>query len=189
MIQATIFLMFAASYSLVLLVVDPLQAHYLTGAFIGSILYLPHGVRIVATWLFRERAVLPLILCEFGISLIFWMTTATLPTKLLSAIIGGSSAYVVLRMFEFSGIPLMSHKGINEKMFNWRSILLVSVFASFINSLGKVYIWRGHFERDTDIEQILALLAGDTLGCFAMLLLAMLFFRYRRAYASVRDTP
>jgi len=186
-IEVSIFMMYAASYAVVLLIIEPLQISAFSGALVGSILFLPHGVRVVATWLFRERAILPLILAEFIITTVFWKTTAGAPTKLVSAIIGGSSAYIVLRMLEFAGMSLSFNSSTIKSLFNWRAVIFVAIVASFINSFGKVFVLRGYYEMNSDIGQILGFLVGDTLGAFVTLCLAMLYFRYRRWYTAVKS--
>ena len=55
----------------------------------AALIYLPHGVRVIATWLYREKAILPLLIAHLIIYYSFyWHGTDTV--KNVVAILSGS---------------------------------------------------------------------------------------------------
>lgn len=187
MIESFIFIVYALSFIVVSWIIDPIQSFFLKDVFLGSLIFLPHGVRVVATWLFMRRAVLPLVFGDFILCFAVWQIDAPIINVMIASTIGGISAFVVIKLFESAGIQLSSKNYRERSLFNWKMILLISTISSFINSIGAVYAFRATLELNDELAQLTAFLIGDTIGALAMLIVSMLFFRYRRFYRKRRN--
>jgi biotin transporter BioY len=82
------FLIIALAYIVGYLVVDfivaPVQYLYLSRDFtVGSLMFIPHGIRVLAVWLCGSRAILPLIIAELFCTVILWQPECVLMGKTL----------------------------------------------------------------------------------------------------------
>ena len=168
---AVIFISFVLAYALVDLVVEPVQHQFLSSSVMaGSLLFIPHGIRVLAVWLCGVRAILPLIAAEFLGGIFLWQPDVGLDVLLGSSMVGGLCVYLTFEVFRLAGIE-MRPDGKDSALTNWRSLILLASIASVFNSIGK-QIFFGSLAPLTDQVLILAMFwIGDTLGTFACLLL------------------
>jgi hypothetical protein len=169
------FLIIALAYIVGYLVVDfivaPVQYLYLSRDFtVGSLMFIPHGIRVLAVWLCGSRAILPLIIAEFLCTVILWQPDVAISTSLGSSMVGGLCVYLTFEVFRLAGIE-MRPDGKDSALTNWRSLILLASIASVFNSVGK-QIFFGSLVPLADEILILGIFwVGDTLGTFACLLL------------------
>ncbi|ETX12927.1 hypothetical protein OCH239_15215 [Roseivivax halodurans JCM 10272] len=123
-------------------VVTPLQSYIFPEATVfASLLYLPHGVRVVSAWLFRWTALPGLIL---GAALSEWLFTdpATLqnliPVIILSILIGAISAPLVFESLRQLGAPAYAKPG---SPIDWRALYTVGIVSSLLNSVGQMFVF------------------------------------------------
>ena len=180
--RPTDFVFIFGGYCIAFLVVEfsiePLQAWVLpqTTAF-ASILFLPHGVRVLSVWMFRGRAFVPLFLAHLFIySLFFWHDDSFL-RHLGMISVGTLCAYLALGLFLASGINLSLQ---NFDIIHWRAILLLGLVASIFNSVGNSLIMMNVIDAPLQLETMVIYLIGDTLGVFALLLVLGLGLRIFR---------
>jgi hypothetical protein len=168
---ATIFVAFVLAFALVSLVVEPVQHQFLSSSTMaGSLLFIPHGIRVLAVWLCGVRAILPLIAAELFSCIFLWQPDVGLDVFLGSAMVGGLCVYLTFEVFRLAGIE-MRPDGKDSALTNWKSLILLASIASVFNSIGK-QIFFGVLVPLTDEVLILAMFwIGDTLGTFACLLL------------------
>jgi len=168
---ATIFVAFVLAFALVDLVVEPVQHQFLSSSTMaGSLLFIPHGIRVLAVWLCGVRAILPLIAAELFSCIFLWQPDVGLDVFLGSAMVGGLCVYLTFEVFRLAGIE-MRPDGKDSALTNWKSLILLASIASVFNSIGK-QIFFGGLVPLTDEVLILAMFwIGDTLGTFACLLL------------------
>ena len=168
---AVIFISFVLAYALVDLVVEPVQHQFLSSSVMaGRLLFIPHGIRVLAVWLCGVRAILPLIAAEFLGGIFLWQPDVGLDVLLGSAMVGGLCVYLTFEVFRLAGIE-MRPDGKDSALTNWKSLILLASIASIFNSIGK-QIFFGSLAPLTDEVLILAMFwIGDTLGTFACLLL------------------
>ena len=166
-----IVLAYTVGYLVVDFMVAPVQYLYLSRDFtVGSLLFIPHGIRVLAVWLCGSRAILPLIIAELFCTVILWQPDVALSTSLGSAMVGGLCVYLTFEVFRLAGIE-MRPDGKDSALTNWKSLILLASIASVFNSIGK-QIFFGGLVPLTDEVLILAMFwIGDTLGTFACLLL------------------
>lgn len=137
----------------------------------ASLLFLPHGVRVVSAWLYGWR------------SLIFLAPGAVLSHSYLYGSAGFSLDYMVavffgvfcaalsFWFFALCGMDFRLHKSRNV---NWRDVMLTGVFASILNSLGtKVFF-------GNDVPTASARFFGDVTGMIVSMLMLMMIFRIVR---------
>jgi hypothetical protein len=166
-----IFSAFVFAFALVDLVVEPVQHQFLSSSTMaGSLLFIPHGIRVLAVWLCGVRAILPLIAAEFLGGIFLWQPDVGLDVLLGSSMVGGLCVYLTFEVFRLAGIE-MRPDGKDSALTNWKSLILLASIASVFNSIGK-QIFFGGLVPLTDEVLILAMFwIGDTLGTFACLLL------------------
>lgn len=55
---------YCVSFVVMQYVARPIQDLFIAPTLVGTLLFLPHGVRVIGVWLFGFRAILPLIIGE-----------------------------------------------------------------------------------------------------------------------------
>lgn len=168
---AVTFIAFVLAWALVDFVVAPVQHQFLSSSTMaGSLLFIPHGIRVLAVWLCGVRAILPLILAEFLGGIFLWQPDVGLDVLLGSSMVGGLCVYLTFELFRLAGIELRPD-GKDSALTNWKALILLASIASVFNSIGK-QIFFGSLAPLTDEVLILAMFwIGDTAGTFACLLL------------------
>ena len=171
------FLIIALAYIVGYLVVDfivaPVQYLYLSRDFtVGSLMFIPHGIRVLAVWLCGSRAILPLIISELLCTLLFWQPDVAISTSLGSSMVGGLCVYLTFEVFRLAGIE-MRPDGKDSALTNWRSLILLASIASVFNSVGKQIFFGSLAPLGDEILIMGIFWIGDTIGTFACLLLLM----------------
>ena len=168
---AVIALAYIVGYLLVDYIVAPIQYLYLSRDFtVGSLLFVPHGIRVVAVWLCGSRAILPLIIAELLCTVLLWQPDVAISTSLGSSMVGGICVYLTFELFRLAGIE-MHPDGKDSALTNWRSLILLASIASVFNSVGKQIFFESLAPLTDEILILAMFWVGDTLGTFACLLL------------------
>lgn len=168
MISSAYFLAFATTFAVVMPVQDAVLPAF--GNY-ASLLFLPHGVRVIAAWMYGWRSIL------------FLAPGAILTHSYLYGSAGFSLDYMVA---VFSGVVcaalgfwLFARLGLDFRIdrsdrVNWRDVMLVGAAASIVNSVGtKIFF-------DNDLATASARLVGDVTGMVASIVILMLMFRAAR---------
>ncbi|KIC10808.1 hypothetical protein RA19_09950 [Leisingera sp. ANG-M1] len=162
-------------------IVTPVQALFLPELTVfASLVYLPHGVRVLSVWLFGWKAVLPLAFGAFLSELMF--TDAGIlqlmqPVLLESIAVGAVSALAAFGLFRLLGRPL--HAGLARRM-EWKWLLAAGALASVINSLGQSVVFSGLIFPGDQLPVMAVYAAGDLIGLTACMVALMLIFRWLR---------
>jgi hypothetical protein len=168
---AVIFISFVLAYALVDFVVEPIQHQFLSGSVMaGSLLFIPHGIRVLAVWLCGASALLPLIFAEFVGGIFLWQPDLGLDVLFGSSMVGGLGVYLTFEVFRLAGIE-MRPDGKDSALTNWKSLILIASIASVFNSVGKQIFFGSLAPLTDEIISIAMFWIGDTLGTFACLLL------------------
>ena len=166
-----IVLAYIVGYLVVDFIVAPVQYLYLSRDFtVGSLLFIPHGIRVLAVWLCGSRAILPLIISELLCTVLLWQPDVAISTSLGSAMVGGLCVYLTFEVFRLAGIE-MRPDGKDSALTNWKSLILLASIASVFNSIGKQIFFGSLAPLTDEIISIAMFWVGDTLGTFACLLL------------------
>ena len=168
---AIIALAYIVGYLLVDYIVAPVQYFYFSRDFtIGSLLFIPHGIRVLAVWLCGSRAILPLIIAELLCTVLIWQPEVAISTSLGSSMVGGLCVYLTFELFRLTGIE-MRPDGKDSALTNWRSLILLASIASVFNSVGKQIFFESLAPLADEILILGIFWIGDTFGTFACLLL------------------
>ena len=168
---AIIFMAFVLAFVLVDFVVASIQHQFVSSSTMaGSLLFIPHGIRVLAVWLCGVRAILPLILAEFLGGVFLWQPDVGLDVLLGSSMVGGLCVYLTFELFRIAGIE-MRPDGKDSALTNWKSLILIASIASVFNSIGKQIFFGSLAPLTDEIISIAMFWIGDTLGTFACLLL------------------
>ena len=168
---AVIFAAFITAYALVRFVVAPVQHYFIsTNVMMGSLLFIPHGIRALAVWLCGVRAILPLILAELLGDLFLWQPDVGSSVLLGSSMVGGLCVYLTFELFRLAGIELRPD-GKDSALTNWKSLILLASIASVFNSIGKQIFFGGLAPLADELLILAMFWIGDTVGTFACLLL------------------
>ncbi len=163
----------------------PLQAEiaekYITFGKITTLLVLPHGFRVILTWLWRGRAVVFLLPGAAIQSLIvvrhYGLGVADGVAMALSFSCCSFVAFEIVRWF---GRDAYASRRIRA---NWRAVLEVGALAGLINGVVNMMFAFDRFPMDTQIWVALNLFVGGMVGLMVWLLAMRLALRHlaRRA--------
>ena len=164
-----VFIGYTAVFTFTLGFIVPLQKILLTeNSLMASVLFLPHGVRAIAFFLFGLKAAIYLLPAHYAMWYIsvhgadIGMDRFAPLVSILGCLIG----YLL-----FLSIRNFLPDNIYDK--GWVLVMIIITFSAFFNSIG---LSRLHSSTG-DFEYLLAYFWGDVLGGFIFLLLAMYIWR------------
>jgi hypothetical protein len=181
-------LLFVLAHGLTALVFTPVQSIVLPEVTVfASLIYLPHGVRILATWAYGWKAIPALIA---GASLSVWLFTPSEdlnflePALIESILVGSASAFIAFEFARFAGYNF--YIGGSSKL-HWKGMIAVGALASVINSLGQtlVYLDLIDFEKIIGVWAVYAV--GDLIGLIVCMVVLMLVFRWSRVFSLLKS--
>lgn len=163
---------FLLSFLVTFKVIMPVQNAFLPafGAY-ASLLFLPHGVRVVTAWLYGWRSLLLLAPgAVLAHSYLFGSAGFSLDYA-MAAFFGVFCAAVSFWFLALCGIECQQH---TSRDTNWRDVMFAGVLASILNSLGTKIFY------GTDFATSSAYFFGDVTGMVVSMFLMMMFFRIMR---------
>lgn len=181
---AIIVLSYFLAHGTTALLIRPVQGSLVPEVTVfASFVYLPHGVRVLATWLWGWRAIFPLFLSAYASHLVFTpMGDRVLlePVVLESLAVGALSAFVAFGMLRLFGLP--SFSGVERKL-TWKALLLAGALASLFNSTGQSIVFSGLIVPENALSIFLVYAIGDLVGLAVCMVLLMLVFRWMRRWS------
>lgn len=141
----------------------------LAGSFAGftSLMFLPHGVRVLAAWLYRWRS--PFYLIPGALFGHLYLFGATFDLHLVIGWIAGlTCAPLAFTLMARLGLDLRLSR---QRRTHWRELLLVGGVASVFNSLVSAWV------HGNPVATMSARFVGDLTGTLVCLLVLMLAFR------------
>jgi hypothetical protein len=139
----------------------------------ASLLFLPHGVRVLTAWLYGWKSLLLLSPVSVGTGMFFWGVENYGLYDYLAALTGAASAALAFGILAHFGRELRFER---RGDIHWRDVFWVGIVASIVNSAGMSLIF------DSSVGVTAVRLAGDILGLGALLLVMMYGFRVLRSY-------
>ncbi len=139
------------------------------GAMYASILFLPHGVRIISAWLLGPIAILGLYPAHLFCFWIFNNFTLT-PEILALCLPGAICAPLAFELFRFCGLNLYPGSYSFDGLF-WRRLLIVTIVASMLNSMLSTSYYVVMDGIDIVPELLTRFLIGDVFGTIVLMLL------------------
>lgn len=143
----------------------------------AALVFLPHGVRVIATWLYREKAILPLLIAHLVLYRIFYWHGADTVKNMVAVLAGSLCVFITMQLFRVSRID---NDLSNFTISHWRSLVLLGFVSSIFNTAGNMLALEDAMSSELHLEVIATFIIGDTLGTLACLLILMLGFRLRR---------
>ena len=162
---------YLASYLLVAKVISPIQAHYILNTELVSLLFLPHGVRVLTCVLYGPRLG-AFYLFAAEISTVFWTGNLADYDPLTLTILftlGALSVPIAFVFLEFIhedtkiGLTKVNHNTI-------KTIAYLALISSIINSIGHALVLDGFSTFEVQPRIILKFLTGDLLGTLVLFL-------------------
>ncbi|MEY8839445.1 hypothetical protein AB9K41_10495, partial [Cribrihabitans sp. XS_ASV171] len=146
----------------------------------GSLLFLPHGVRVLAAWLLGWRAI-PALLP--GVVIVFaWQAGATFltPSRGAAMLFAVSIAPATFYLLKAAGWNLFPAAG---RMPCWPCILGVGALTSVLIAGLTNTVFRSGF------DDFMAYFIGDIAGLFFLMLGMLYAFRLAYGHAPLNDSP
>ena len=162
---------YLASYLLVAKVISPIQAQYILNTELVSLLFLPHGVRVLTCVLYGPRLG-AFYLFAAEILTVFWTGNLADYDPLTLTILftlGASSVPIAFLFLEFIhedtkiGLTKVNHNTI-------KTIAYLALISSIINSIGHALVLDGFSVFEVQPRIILKFLFGDLLGTLVLFL-------------------
>lgn len=169
--------LYSAAFGLVVYVLNPLQALVLPEVTnFASLVFIPHGLRVMATVVMGARAIPGLFLGALYSTHFIW-GIESMALSAVIALISSTVAWMTLEGLRSTGINayyLCRKSGLPP----FRIVLLAGILCSVANSflLGMVLEVTGNIERVTYTMAAIAI--GDTVGLIACFWLARALLRF-----------
>ena len=169
LISGAYLLGFAVTFALVMPIQDALTPGF--GNY-ASLVFLPHGVRVVAAWLYGWRSLLFLAPGAILTHSYLYGTAGFSVDYMMAVFFGVFCAALSFWFFALLGMDFRLHK---SSRVNWRDIMLAGGAASVLNSVGTKLFF------NNDMATASARFLGDVTGMIvAMFSLRWIFWMLRR---------
>ena len=130
-----------------------------------SLLFLPHGIKIIAFFLYKKLSIVPIFLAPF----LYGMTWPINVYHFLGSIVGLISIMIAFVVCTYLIKPTKIDKA---KLPVWRKLIVATIISCLINSLLQSVIASVHFK---DYNLNVLFLFGDLIGSFTIICILMLF--------------
>ena len=150
------------------------------------LIFLPAGLRLLSTWYFGARAILPLFL---GALLTIWVYGhyGTTSLAVAQALVGSVSAYLAFELFRICGYDLYASPSTEDEATvapHWRNLFLVGLFFSVFNGLLASILYYNTLSSDNLLPFLLIYIAGDMVGLLVVLMVLMAGMRVASSVSS-----
>ena len=150
------------------------------------LIFLPAGLRLLTTWYFGARAILPLFL---GGLLTIWLygNYASTSLAVAQALVGSVSAYLAFELFRICGYDLYASAAATGRAPvapHWRNLFLVGLFFSVFNGLLASILYYNTLSSDNFLPFLLIYIAGDMVGLLVVLVALMAGMRVASSASS-----
>ena len=167
-----------ASLALVVYFTGPVERLFNSHIMFASVLFLPHGVRVLATLVFGPTLSFSYLLPLHIISVIIapYSTDLLIYDKFFQAFVASGCAPLALYIVTFLlGEDLATLKTVNTR--SWRIILLIIVISAVINGVGQAAIVERSLDYGSSINLAVSYFTGDVFGSIITIYLAYLVLR------------
>ena len=141
------------------------------------LLFLPHGVRILATWLLGARAIIPLLVGSW----LCWAPFGRASDSFLlwPAVVSAVTPFLTFKMFQLAGLP--SFATTDNLTLNWRPLALAGFVAALTDAAASHVLFSSSFSFSESQHFILIFVIGDVLGMIFFMIITMMTFRWYRS--------
>lgn len=138
----------------------------------ASLLFIPHGVRVLSTALVGVRAIPGLLLGELAGNHLLWGVTAA-PALVLISLTGGLVCWLAFEMLRRMGVSAYYLKADSSPP-PLHSILLAGIAASVLNAFLRAAVFESAIPPGDVTAVIAACVTGDVTGLLLFIVLAKL---------------
>ena len=163
---------FIVSTLIVVAVIDPVQHTYFPEITpFATLLFLPHGVRVIVTWLYGVWSIPYLFFATILADLL--IRGSADPTVIfITAIV----CYASFELFKLCGLDMYKMKGMKSKNL-WRSLLLIAFVSSVFNSVLHNIVLQSQILPENALKIMLSYMVGDVLGTLALFFIVLLIVK------------
>ena len=176
-IVVTVF--FCASFAFVAWFSQQVETYFNVNALYASLLFLPHGVRVLAAVIFRPSlAFTYLFIAAVAASVTVWPNSLDAPyIRFLQFIVGAACAPLALMIISSAIGQEKAYIRIVDRR-SWRVLGLAILLSAFLNSLGQSIVVAVSGQALADVGLILTFIGGDILG--ATVLIGLVYIVVKR---------
>ena len=161
---------YIASYTLVAGFIAPLQGLILpTFTTSISLLFLPHGIRVLAAYYYGWKA-LPLLLPSMYLMWFITVYASNIPLHPLSPLLSGIACIIAVK-FIFKNIKYMIEK-------EWKLLLFSGLIGSFLNGLSHSFLVHKSFLTTSLIGYTI----GDILGQILLTIMVIYILKFIKLF-------
>ena len=164
------FATYMAWYNLIL----PIEIYFVGNmSLIGSLIFLPHAVRVLSAWLLGPKSLFALVPAELLMHQFYASTEYQQGFTFLIPLFSSFSAvfaFELMRLMKLDVYPKM------EGIIGWRSVMFAGALASVFNSISGAYL-KGEAYSPTEVFDVIARhFVGDVIGLLLAIILLIGFF-------------
>lgn len=163
---------FLVTFAISIYLLNPLQQKFAPQmTAYTSLLFLPHGVRVLSAWMLGWKSI-PIITLVTLFA--HWLNFGASGFS-IAGIIGAMSG-VICAVFSFWALAKVSmdFRITNAKVASWKDVFLAGCFASVLNTFGMGLAFQH------DVQTLAGYFIGDLTGMFACMFALMLVFKVLR---------
>lgn len=146
----------------------------------ASLMYLPHGVRVLSTFFWGWKAV-PVLFVAGVISDLAFAPEGSHrfddPVIYISILIGAASAFLGFEVLRALGLNYYSGQ---SRVLNWKQVVTAGIAASIVNSIGQSIVFSGRILPADGLATFMVYAIGDVVGLLVAMFMLMLIFRWIR---------
>jgi hypothetical protein len=176
---------YIVTFSLTFGFVFPLQKLLFSGVSTQvSLLFLPHGVRVLTLYFYGWRGMFYLLPVSY---LMILLSVEQTGQDLLAPVVSLVCCYFGLQFFR---LVFSDTKSVSFKPQDWKLMILGGVAASIFNGLGLALLDHGKSSvvpNSTRFFEVLGYVTGDVLGLVVCLAFMVYFFRMVRHFKPMSD--
>lgn len=182
-----VILAYVVSHGLVATIITPVQGMLLPEVTVfASLIYLPHGVRVLATWALGWMAI-PAICVGAAIAALLFTSAdhwdLLQPALLESIFVGACCAFLAFELVRWFGYDFYIGR---SKKLDWKGMIYIGGISSIINSLGQTIVYSGMIGIGQMAPVLFIYMLGDLIGLVVCMVALMFVFRVIRFSSAQR---
>lgn len=170
-----VIILYVSLFWLSFYVIFPIEYYFLgESSAVASIIFLPHAVRVLSSWLLGPKALFALIPAEIITHMIWGLEYQSYHSYLIP-LFSASSAVLAFEGLRIMGYQVYPNWNLKP---NWLGVIVAGALASVINSLSGAYLKSEAFAKEYFYEIIARFIIGDTMGLVLSMVMLMYIFRF-----------
>jgi hypothetical protein len=162
--------LFLATFAFVVWFSQQVETYFNINAFYASLLFLPHGVRVLAAIIFKPSlAFIYLFIASVVASVTVWPNSLNgLYIQVLQFIVGAGCAPLSLLIISSAIGQEKAYIRIVDRR-SWRVLGLATLLSALLNSLGQSVVVALSGQAQAEIGLVLTFIVGDMLGATVLI--------------------